>query len=331
MNRPEKNQSGIAMMVVLWIMVLLSALATEYLASMKTETHTTRNFKEDIESYQLAKAGVNLAIAELMKTAMLHTYNEQIGFLVGKTPIINPAAPNDPNAPPPSNEPVFDVVERLNIPLGFGTVSYWIQDENGKININTASRELLIKAMTVSGLQIGELRDTIADSILDWIDKDENKHLNGAESEYYKTLSPPYNAKNADLYSIDELIKVKGMTEEILYGTPQNTVTSEDTTSYLGLDKFFTVLNVSTVNPNTAPLHILQLYYTESQIEKIFEARAEKGYFSNSISTHFRITSTGRINNSKTNHTIVAIVEKMGNDKRSTLLIRYWNDNLTNI
>ena len=58
-------------MVVLWIMVLLSALATEYLMSMKTEVHTTRNFKEDIESYQLAKAGINLAMAELMKTAVL--------------------------------------------------------------------------------------------------------------------------------------------------------------------------------------------------------------------------------------------------------------------
>lgn len=319
------------MMVVLWIMVLLSALATEYLAAMKTETHTTRNFKEDIESYQLAKAGVNLAIAELMKTAILHTYNDQIGLLVGKAPAINLTALKDPNAPPPSNEPVFDLAQRLNIPLGFGTVSYWIQDENGKINVNTAPRELLIKTLTLSGLQIGELRDTIADSILDWIDKDENKHLNGAESEYYKTLSPPYNAKNAEFYSIDELIKVKGMTEEILYGTPQNTVTGEDSPRYLGLDKFLTVLNVSTVNPNTAPLHILQLYYPDDQIEKILAAKAEKGYFSNSISTHFRITSTGRINNSKTNHTIVAVIEKMGNDKRSTLLVRYWNDNLTNI
>lgn len=318
------------MMVVLWIMVLLSALATEYLTSMKTEVHTTRNFKEDMESYQLAKAGINLAMAELMKTAVLHSYNDQVGFLVGKAPLIA-ANLNAVNAPPPSNEPVFDLVQRIDIPLGAGTVSYWIQDENGKINVNTAPRELLVKVLAVSGLQIGELRDTIADSILDWIDKDENKHLNGAESEYYKSLVPPYFAKNADLYSVDELIKVRGMTEELLYGTPPDKVISDDSPRYIGLDKFFTVLNVSTVNPNTAPLHILQLYYPDDKIEQILANKAEKGYFSNSISTHFKVTSTGRINNSKTNHTIVAIIEKLGNDKRSTLVVRYWNDNLTNI
>ena len=46
-------------MVVLWVLVLLMAMATEFAFSMKGEVNTTRNFKEDIETYHLAKAGIH--------------------------------------------------------------------------------------------------------------------------------------------------------------------------------------------------------------------------------------------------------------------------------
>ena len=52
--RLYRNQKGIALMVVLWVLVLLMALATEFAFSMKGEVNTTRNFKEDVETYHLA-------------------------------------------------------------------------------------------------------------------------------------------------------------------------------------------------------------------------------------------------------------------------------------
>lgn len=328
MKRPEKNQSGVALMVVLWIIVLLTALATEFVSAMKTEVHTTRNYKEDIESYNLAKAGINLAMAELLKTARFHSSNSAYGFIVGKVPILSnqPQVSNQANQ---TSEPVaeFDIIQRTDIPLGAGTVSYTIQDENGKVNVNTASRELLIKVLMISGVEVGELRDVIADSILDWIDSDDNFRLNGAETEYYQSLNPPYKPKNGAIHSVDELIRVKGITEEILYGSAQ----TDSGATYVGLDKFLTVLNVSSVNPNTASPQILSLYYPPEQVRQIVETREIKGYFSNTVSTHFKITATGRIANSKTNHTVVAIIEKLGNTNEATLLIRYWNDNAINL
>ena len=323
-----------ALMVVLWILVLLTALAMEFVSAMKTEVHTTRNYKEDIESYNLAKAGINLAMAELMKTAQFHSYNSTYGFIVGKVPpqdnsptIMNQAnlikQPNAPGETPAA----FDIIQRADIPLGVGTVSYTIQDENCKVNLNKASRELLIKVLTASGVEVGERQDIIADSILDWIDRDENFHLNGAESAYYQTLNPPYKSKNSEFYSVDELIMVKGVTQEILYGSAQ----TEAENTLLGLDKFLTVLNTNFVNPNTASFQLLLLYYPQNQANTIIAAREEKGYFNNTVSTHFKITSTGRINNSKTNHTISAIIEKLGNANNATLLVRYWNDNTTNL
>src|SRR5207248_8062397 len=42
------------------------------------------------------------------------------------------------------------------------------------------------------------------------------------ESNYYQTLNPPYNAKNGPLDSLDELLLVKGVTPQLLYGNDLN-------------------------------------------------------------------------------------------------------------
>lgn len=341
MKKPERNQKGIALMLVLWIMVLLSALATEFAYSMRTEIATMQNYKEDVESYYLAKAGVNLALAELFQPARFHSIHKEHGFIVGKprestieagaaTPEQPPEEALDPALETEDETQAFDIVERRDIPLGNGTIHYKITDENGKVNINTASRELLIKVLTVSGLEIGEERDVIADSILDWIDRDDTHKLNGAENNYYHSQFPSYSAKNGFFDSVDELLKVRGVDQEIFYGTPEEE-RRDDFPFYLGLEKFFTVQDIKIFNPNTADPEVLPVFYPPDEIEKILAAREERGFYSNTLSTHFLIESTGQINDSQTTHTIVTIVKKFGLLNDATLLPLYWNDNVVEL
>ncbi len=341
------NQRGIALMMVVWILVLLTALGTEFALSIKTEVNATMNYKEDFESYYLAKAGINLAMAEILKKVDYHAFSEETGFIFGSKPEKEGEEGVDQNSEEKTNkvepltnkvsideetesesESVIEPVVREDIPLGNGTITYSIKDENSKININTASRSVLVKALTASGLEIGELRDTIADSILDWIDPDSKHRLNGAETFYYKTQSTSYKAKNGPLDSVEELIKVRGVTEEILYGSEQTENVDPESAQYLGLVNYFTTQNIGNFNPNTAEPEMLEMFYSEQQIQEINEAIAEKGYYNNIKSTHFRIVSTGKLNDSKTRHTITAIIEKLGAGEKATLLIRYWNDNL---
>jgi type II secretory pathway component PulK len=345
------NNKGLALMMVLWVLILLGALATEFAYSMRTEVNATKNYKEEIESYYLAKAGINMGVAELYKNARFHSIHPEFGFITGKpssaiedlektatktvTETPETDSQNNINENPPSaelssesedDEPKFEIIERTNLPLGNGSVTYQITDENGKININTASREILVKTLEASGVERGDENSSIADSILDWIDKNQNHRLNGAESDYYLSLNPPYEAKNDVINSLDELLKIRGMTEEILYGSPDNEE-NPDTAPYLGLIKFLTVQNVEAFNPNTADTAMLPIFFTDLQINAILDAKEEKGYYNNSKSTHFRIESTGYINSSNTKRTIVAILEKFGDDNDATLMIRYWNDN----
>lgn len=319
MNRYKTQENGFVILLVMWVLVLLIALGTEFAFSMRTEINTTRNYKEDVASYYLAKAGINLAMAEILQTAKYHSWTEEAGYIIGK-PL---AEGNEDDLEIAQVEPV----NRKNIALGNGSFTYTIQDENGKINLNTASRDIIVKALKANGLEFGTQRDTIADAILDWIDKDDNHRVNGAESDYYQAQSPPYDAKNGPFDSLHELLLIRGMSEQILYGKSDDAENSFESASVPGLATMFTVQNVPGINPNTAKPAVLSLFYSDIQADEIEQAKNDRGYFDDTLSTHFRVEATGTINNSQTQHTIVAIFEKQGNDEKTILITRYWNDN----
>jgi len=343
MKKLKDNQRGIALMAVLWVLVLLIALATEFAFSMKMEVNTTRNYKEDTESYYLSKAGLNMAMAELFKEARFHSIHPEHGWIIGNvlTASIANKSTSSPGQEDPDTEESqvqdglgeketvqdFDIVNRTDIKLENGSITYTIRDENGKISINSASKNTLDKLLQFSGVENKIERSTISDSILDWIDTDKNHRLNGAEDDYYRKQNPPYYAKNGPIETIDELLKIRGMTEEILYGSEE----SDDEDKKTGIANHLTIYKISTVNPNTASEEVLNILFEAKQASKILINRNTKGFHSSTLSNFFHITSTGKIAGSRTEHTIKAIVEKSISGKKAQMTIHYWNDNVLNL
>src|SRR5262249_42476473 len=70
------------------------------------------------------------------------------------------------------------------------------------------------------------MTDEIADSIITWVrTESENTRRprpNGADSSYYNALSPSYRCKNGPLDSVEELLYVRGVTSQLLFGTDHN-------------------------------------------------------------------------------------------------------------
>ena len=62
----------------------------------------------------------------------------------------------------------------------------------------------------------------ISEAMFDWIDSDDTARDYGVESEYYQSQVPPYQAKNAPLETIDELLLVRGVTPALLFGEDAN-------------------------------------------------------------------------------------------------------------
>ena len=90
---------------------------------------------------------------------------------------------------------------------------YGIEDDSGKISLNTATRETLLK--------LG-LTDEQADSLLDFLDADADARANGAEQEYYDALPRPYQINNGLLTTVEQLLLVKGFTAQTVYGEDIN-------------------------------------------------------------------------------------------------------------
>ena len=324
MKKLNSNQSGIALMIVLWVLVLLMALATEFAFSMKMEVNTTRNYKEDTESYYLAKAGLNLALAELLKDASFHSIHDEYGWITGAGKSTKTSFADKDKAPA-EGEGIFDIVNRTDIELGNGTITYTIKDENGKISINSTGKIVLNKLLAYSGVKEKLDQDIISDSILDWIDSNKNHRINGAEDDYYRTQHPPYLAKNGKIETLSELLKVRGVTEEILYGS------QEEDGEYKGIAQFLTVYKFASINPNTTSPEVLNIIFSPEQVAEILKNRAEKGYHSNSLSTLFRVTSTGKVQGSRTEHTLETVLEKTGSGVSANMVTHYWNDNVLDL
>jgi DNA uptake protein ComE-like DNA-binding protein len=87
-------------------------------------------------------------------------------------------------------------------------------DAHAKLNINAISRD--------SMLLLPDMDESIADSILDWIDPDDDPNDLGAEIGQYLSLKHAYFPRNAPFRSIDELELVTGVLPEYVRGEDWN-------------------------------------------------------------------------------------------------------------
>jgi len=105
-----------------------------------------------------------------------------------------------------------------------GGIRYGLEDESGRLNLNIvpladqvqegAARTLL---MSLPGMS-----EDVADAILDWIDEDDETREYGAEVDYYASLMPAYEPKNGPLETVEELLLVRGVTPDLLFGVDFN-------------------------------------------------------------------------------------------------------------
>jgi len=102
--------------------------------------------------------------------------------------------------------------------------------------------------MTLPGMD-----PSIADAILDWIDTDSEARPMGCEDDHYLSLPSPYACPNGPLQSVEELLLVRGVTPQLLFGADANrngvldldeqqrTMSSIETAGVLGWASFLTV------------------------------------------------------------------------------------------
>lgn len=103
-------------------------------------------------------------------------------------------------------------------------IRYGLENESAKLNVNSL---LLADQYAENGgrqllMGLPGMTEDIADAIMDWLDADDEPREFGAEIEYYSGLAPAYATKNGPLETIEELLLVRGVTPELLFGADRN-------------------------------------------------------------------------------------------------------------
>ena len=176
------TEQGFALVIVLWVVALLSIVAASLAFSMRTETTLAHDLVTQAQARALAEAGVYRGILELYNPDRLRRWRGD-------------GSPHQ--------------VRFAGVPI---TVS--LQDEAGKIDLNSAQRGLLDALLRASGIE-DERRDALLDAIEDWRDPDSLRRLNGAEDQEYEAAGRTHGAKDATFNTVEELQQVLGVTPRL--------------------------------------------------------------------------------------------------------------------
>jgi len=199
----KRGEEGVALIMVLWVIAILSVVVLEFSFGMRTEANLTKNFKEEASLYALAEGGIQRAIVELIYKHDTRVQQKRKAMKIEEVP--------------PGKEEWQTDGRPNTISFSTGKCEVRVLGEDGKININAVSETLLRKIVGNMGLE-GEGRDVVVDSILDWRDSDDFYRLNGAENDYYQSLPNPYECKNGSLDTVEELLLIKGVTPDLFHG-----------------------------------------------------------------------------------------------------------------
>jgi len=212
-----RSERGMALLFVLLVVALLSALVLEL-------------------SYE---ALVDLRLAETFRDRTRAGYIARGGIVAGQMFLRE-----DRNG--------YDALTELwaqgldDYPVDEGLVSLRIQDLGGRLDLNRlvdtqGNPDAFFSDRFVrlfANLDAANPEE-LTDALIDWLDPDDQARALGAESDYYRGLADPYACKNGPLDTLDELVQVKGFDRELveklrphvtLYGSDKvnvNTATAE--------------------------------------------------------------------------------------------------------
>lgn len=176
------RQKGLALVLVLWVLSLLTIMAGSFALSMRREASIVAGIKNNAQAMAVAESGI--AMAEMM--------------------LLSP----DQNKRWRADGSIYE------INAADAKVRVQLLSETGKIDINKADQALLQGLMTHAPVE--EKQQTrLVNAILDWRDTDDLVHIEGAEKKEYKDAGLSYQPRNKPFQSIEELQLVLGMNESV--------------------------------------------------------------------------------------------------------------------
>ncbi len=154
----------------------------------------------------------------------------------------------------------------VRFPEGY-TVTVEFRDESAKLPLASMDMSQLIELFHQLGLEYMDA-EMLTDTLLDWIDEDDDKRLKGFDGRDYDRKDPPYRAANAMPQSWEEFRLIEGF-DRFFWDE-----TGRPTPLLARLQESVSLVSTETVNINTAPSLVLATLAQLSGFDaRLFEER----------------------------------------------------------
>ena len=211
---------GSALLIVLVVVMIVSLGAYTFSELMLTHNETANLSTQSMQAKWLVDAGIDVARIHLLQP---HDQRMASGGDYENPNVFQ--AINVLTDPTPELTGNFTIIAPGQDSDGFTAgYRYGLEDESSRLNLNAlvvadtystnGGREML---MALPGMTVD-----IADAIMDWIDDDDETREFGAEFDYYQSLGSPYEPNNGPFNTVEEILLVRGVTPEMLFGADIN-------------------------------------------------------------------------------------------------------------
>lgn len=234
------SRRGSVLVAVLAIILLLSFMITRFMHEAVEDLEYRALFNEPSDVRSFAYSMMEVSLATLQEVALIDEgklYAAEQGW----------------------GDPIS--YAGIAIPNGWD-VQITISDEGGKLPLNTMPEELLNSLLEEQlDFDYGTARE-LSSTLSDWIDENDSRRLNGADTEDYLDRNPPYKAANAPLQSLEELRLLQTWEDEFFdeNGNPNELFDQ--------LSGLVSVMNSGTINLNAAPQEVIDIIAQEDGFQK---------------------------------------------------------------
>jgi general secretion pathway protein K len=185
------RERGSALLAVLWLSAVLSAIALTVSTSIRAETERTSTAVDGLRAYYLAAGSIDRGLLWIQWGSQYRNPDGTPRYFTAPMPVMH-----------------------FEYPTGAADVE--VIPESSKLDLNKATPQQLM-AILASIDAPGDRAQTIVQGIIDWRSPSPGGSFTDFD-QHYLSISPTFRARHASFEEIEELLLVRGMTPEIFYG-----------------------------------------------------------------------------------------------------------------
>lgn len=239
----HSRQKGVILIIVLWFLAVITVMIAALANDTRLSAIAVSQHKSGLEEWAHTNNALQLAQMEIIINNMASHPDdaERQEFLLNNWPWQHRF-----DGRPMNLAYLVEEYDELDAEYRLPEQSVVrIYDHAGKINLATIQRADFRRLLELRVGDEPDVLDDLLDAWQDWLDRDDLVRPRGAEKEYYQELDNPYNPRNGNLESVQELLLIRGFAD--IYRIEE-------------MDAAFTIYGSHTkVNPNLATREALNM------------------------------------------------------------------------